>query len=145
MVDATTSAAGHVAVRECTDVVVDAWAPSRTECLEQLVRGVVGAFAEARPESAIREIRFELDTALDEDLVATLLEDVLYLVRADDLVVVDVVLEENEEDGTIEGSFSVAPVHAIPAIGACPTHVSRAEIFFGRDDSVWRTRVRLQT
>jgi SHS2 domain-containing protein len=143
--DATTSAAGHAVGRDGGGLVVEAWAASRSACLEQLVRGVVCTFAEPRPEFATREIHFELDAALDEDLVVTLLEDVLYLARADDLAVVDVVLEEDEETGSIEGTFVVAPVPDLPATGACPTRVARSSVSLHRDESVWRAGVRLQS
>ena len=137
----STDVTGHAVLPHTADVIVEAWAPSRTGCLEELVRGVVETFADTRKASAIREIPLEVNAALDEDVVVALLEDVLYLLDADGFVVIDVALEEDEENGSFEGTFWVALVDDVASKGAPPKGVSRSELFFGPADSMWRTRV----
>jgi SHS2 domain-containing protein len=133
--------AGHAARPHTADVIVEAWAPSRTGCLEELVRGVVQTFADVSGVATTRELPVEIDTPLDEDVVVGLIADVIYILDADGLVALDVSLEENEQDGSIKGTFCVAPVEQVTAVGAPPKGVSRSDLVFGRDDSTWRARI----
>ena len=131
---------GHVVLPHTADVIVEAWAPTRAACLEQLVRGVVGTFADTRGVTATREIPLELGAARDEDVIVALLNDVCYLLDADGLVVVDVSLDE-EEDATFGGTFLVAPVDTVDATGAAPKGVSRSELQFAPEGGLWRAHV----
>jgi len=134
---------GHAARPHTADVVVEAWAPTRTACLEELVRGVVETFAQVDAAVSTRDVPLEVNAQVDEDLVVALLEDVLYLLDADGLVVADVELEEDEIDGSIEGVFRVVPVDRVVATGAAPKGVSRSDLSFHCEDSAWSARVML--
>jgi SHS2 domain-containing protein len=131
---------GHHLLPHTADVIVEAWAPSRSGCLEELVRGVVETFADTRDATVTREVPLEIGAACDEDVVIALLEDICYLLDADGLVVVDVALNE-EDDGNFEGTFSVAPVGAVIQTGAAPKGISRSELRFARDGPSWRGRI----
>jgi SHS2 domain-containing protein len=132
--------AGHRVLPHTADVIVEAWAPSRAGCLEELVRGAVETFADTRGVKPTREIALEVGAARDEDVIIALLDDVCYLLDADGLVVVDIVLEE-EEDANFDGTFLVAPVDVVVPTGATPKGVSRSDLQFGLEDGVWRARV----
>ena len=71
--------------------------------------------------------------------MVALFDDVCYLLDADGLVVVDVALEE-EEDGNFDGTFFVAPVDAVVPTGAAPKGISRSDLQFGPDGTLWRAR-----
>ena len=131
---------GHRVMPHTADMIVEAWAPSRSGCLEELVRGLVEAFAETRNVIATREIPLEVGAARDEDVVVTLLDDVCYLLDADGLVVVDVALEE-EDDGNFDGTFFVAPVAAVVQTGAAPKGISHSDLQFTQQGGLWRGRV----
>jgi SHS2 domain-containing protein len=131
---------GHRVLPHTADVIVEAWAPTRTACLEELVRGVVETFADVAGVAPTREIPLEISAADDADVVVALLDDVSYLLDADGLVVVDVMLDE-EEDGSIDGCFSVAPVDAVTPAGAAPKGASRSELTFATDGTQWRAHV----
>ncbi len=131
---------GHRVLPHTADVIVEAWAPSRSGCLEELVRGVVETFADTHAATATREVPLEVGAPDDDDVIVALIDDVCYLVDADGLVVVDVALEE-EEDGAFEGVSFVAPVSAVVQTGAAPKGVSRSELSFARDRDGWRGRV----
>jgi SHS2 domain-containing protein len=131
---------GHRVLPHTVDVIVEAWAPTRAGCLEELVRGVVGTFADVRGVTPTREIALEVGAARDEDVVVALFDDVCYLLDADGLVVVDVILEE-EEDANFDGSFFVASVDSVVPTGAVPKGVSRSDLQFGLEDGLWRARV----
>ena len=66
---------GHRALPHTADLIVEAWAPSRSGCLEELVRGVVETFADTTTATdATREVPLEIGAARDEDLVVVLLD-----------------------------------------------------------------------
>ena len=132
---------GHRVLSHTADVIVEAWAPSRSSCLEELVRAFIETFADTREVIATREVPLEVGAARDDDVVVALLEDVCYLLDADGLVVVvDVALEE-EDDGNFAGTFFVAPVATVVQTGAAPKGVSRSDLAFARDDGRWHGRV----
>jgi SHS2 domain-containing protein len=131
---------GHRVLPHTADVIVEAWAPTRAGCLEELVRGVVDTFADTRGVTPTREVPLEVGAARDEDVIVALFDDVCYLLDADGLVVVDVMLEE-EEDANFDGTFFVAPVDLVVPMGAIPKGVSCSDLQFGRDDGRWRARV----
>lgn len=137
----SSTAVGHRLLPHTADVIVESWAPTRSGCLEQLVRGVVETFAETGDVTATREVPLEVGAANDEDVVVALVDDVCYLLDADGLVVVDIALEEHEEDGNFDGTFFVAPVDAVIATGAPPKGVSRSALLFTHEESLWRARV----
>jgi SHS2 domain-containing protein len=134
------SSAGHRVLPHTADVIVEAWAPTRSDCLEELVRGVVETFADTRAAEPTREIPLEVGAASDDDVVIALLDDVCYLLDADGFVVVDVALEE-EEDGNFDGMFFVAPVEAVDQHGAAPKGISRSDLRFATDGGTWHARV----
>jgi SHS2 domain-containing protein len=132
--------AGHRVLAHTADVIVEAWAPSRSGCLEELVRGLVETFADVRGAAATREIPLEIGAPHDADVVIGLAADVCYLLDADGLVVLDVVLEE-DDDANFDGVFFVAPVDAVVPIGPPPKGISRSELEFASEDGRWRARM----
>lgn len=132
---------GHRVLPHTADVLVEAWAPSRSACLEELVRGVVATFVDTGAVTQpAREIPVEVGAPRDDDVVIALLDDVCYLLDADGLVVVDIALEE-EDDGSFDGAFFVVPTDAVVPTGAAPKGASRSELRFAREGDLWRGRV----
>lgn len=130
---------GHRTIEHTADLILEAWAPSRVECLAEAVRALVGTFADARDATVERSMPVALDAALDEDLAVALLEDVLYLLDADDAVVAGVELEETE-DGSLEGTLELVPAAAVEPVGAVPKGVSRSDLLFERAYDGWHCR-----
>lgn len=125
----------------CADGLhIEAWAPSRSRCLEEFVRGVVETFAGTTPDRphAQREVALEIGAALDEDVVMMLFGDVRRLLVDDGLVVVGVVLDE-QDDGNFDGTFFVVPLASIVVTRATPK-LSRVDSEFVYDRRLWRAR-----
>jgi len=131
---------GHRLLPHTADVIVEAWAPTRDRCLEELVRGFVAAFAEVTGARATRDVPVTAGGSTDEDVIVALLDEVLTLLDAEGLVVTDATLAESP-DGPLHGTFRVAPVAAVAATGAVPKGVSRSGLHFGRNGTGWRCRV----
>jgi hypothetical protein len=121
-------------------VIVEGWVPGRGGCLEELVRGFVSTFADARKADGARELPVELGAFHDEDVVAVLLDDVCSLLDADGLVVVDV---EEEHDDCFGGTFFVVPAEAVVLTGAGARGVCGSDLQFASDGTVWRGRVQI--
>lgn len=132
---------GHRTRPHTADTIIEAWAPSRTGCIEEVVLGLVDSFvdrdAAARPAGTVP---FEVNAALDEEVIVTLLDDVLYLLDAQGVVPVALSVEE-DEDGSIRGELDVARISDDDVVGAVPKGVSRSGLEFGRSDGTWRCRV----
>jgi len=123
-------------------VTVEGWAPSRGGCLEELVRGFVSTFADARHAVGASELPVELGASCDEDVVAVLLDDVCNLFDVDRLVVVDVALEE-ERDDCFGGAFFVVPAETVVLTGVGTRGVSGSDLQFASDGTLWRGRVHI--
>jgi SHS2 domain-containing protein len=135
--------AGHRLLSHTADVIVEAWAPSRSGCLEELIRGLVETFADVRDATATREIPLEIGAPDDADVVIRLVDDVCYLLDVDGLVVLDVALEE-EDDANFDGVFFVAPADTVVTTGAPPKGISRAGLEFAPQDGRWRARMLIE-
>jgi SHS2 domain-containing protein len=69
---------GHASVPHTADLRIQAWGPTREDCIAEAVRGLVESFAdisEARPQ---RVIECRLDAGSDADLLACAVEEVIY-------------------------------------------------------------------
>lgn len=136
--------AGHRVAPHTADVIVEAWAPGRAACLEELVRGLVAAFAEIDPATSAVELPFELQPGTDEEAVVGLLDEVLYLLDAEGLVVADVAVDDPAGvpgEGALMGRFRAVPADAVTQTGAVPKGVSRSELALVNDGTTWRCRV----
>lgn len=132
---------GHRTLPHTADTMIEAWAPSRIGCIEEVVLGLVDAFVERDPAARPTDtVPFEVNAALDEEVVVALLDDVLYLLDAQGVVPVALSVEE-DEDGSISGEFDVIRISDADVVGAVPKGVSRSDLEFGRSDGRWLCRV----
>jgi SHS2 domain-containing protein len=127
---------GHRILPHTADLIIEAWAPTREECLAQAVRALVDTFADTSGAPAAIPLPFTLDPAGDEELLVALLEEVLFILDVMDMVPVNVVVEPTE-DGGLAGSLDVAPVEQILVTGAAPKAVARQLPRVGRQDGLW--------
>jgi phage shock protein A len=114
---------GHRAVPHAADVRIEAWAPTREECLAEAARGLVGSFAvvaAARPRRAA-ERRFIAGS--DEDLLVAIIDEVIYRLDADGEIPVTVdVLPA--PDGGVVLSMQLADIGEAQITGAAPKAAS---------------------
>jgi SHS2 domain-containing protein len=76
------SASGHRAVPHTADLRIEAWGPTREQCLGEAALGMVESFADLAGvrASAVRQVR--LAEASDDELLAALLEEVVFRLDA---------------------------------------------------------------
>jgi ribonuclease Z len=140
--------AGYRMVPHTADVALTAWAPGKYECVAQAVRALVGAFvefaeldepdeldkrAEAEPRGGVS---VPVDRASDDDLLVSVLDEVIYQVEVHGRVPVDVTF-----DSSGDARFETVPLDAVRIVGAIPKAVSLHELRFGHVDGAWRCHV----
>ncbi|MEU9244513.1 archease [Streptomyces shenzhenensis] len=132
---------GHRRVPHTGDLRVEAWAPTREECIAEAVRGMVGSFAEL-PAGASHGTR-ECVVAAEDDsrLLVAVLEEVVYRMDAADELPVDVTVTP-EPDG-VRVRFTMADSSAATQTGAVPKAVALHGLRLARDAHGWACRVTL--
>lgn len=133
--------AGHRQVPHTADVTIEAWAPTREECLAETVGGLVASFADTAGVAVPgRRVAFACPAAPDTELVVHLLEEVIYLLDAQDFVPVDVVVDL-APDGGVTGHFEVVDRVDVRQVGPAPKAVTRYGLNLSPDAGVWRCTV----
>lgn len=122
------------------DVRIEAWGASRECCLAEAALGLVSSFAAVsavRP-TAVERVRFTED-ASDDDLLAALLDEVVYRLEVHGQVPVDVAADA--AGGGLDVRLAVAPLADVEITGAAPKGVSWHGLRIGPDAYGWSCAV----
>ena len=130
---------GYRRVPHTADVRIEAWAPTREECIAEAVRGLVDGFAETVgvPASGIHEA--DLIEYTDERLLVAVLDEVIYLVDTTGEVPIDVIVEPTEDGAHLR--LTTATLMAAEIIGAAPKAVSTNELRMEQTARGWSCAV----
>ncbi|MGW3356325.1 archease [Streptomyces bungoensis] len=132
---------GHRSLPHTGDLRVEAWAPTREECVAEAVRGMVAGFAEL-PAAAPGATRECVVPAEDDDrLLAAVLEEVVYRMDVADELPVDVAVLP--EPGGVRVRFRMAGSSAAVQTGAVPKAVALHGLRLARDSRGWACRATL--
>jgi SHS2 domain-containing protein len=134
-VDDGTGSRGHRTVPHTADLRVQAWAPTREQCVAEAVVGLVEAFADVSgvPPRQQRTITVRADR--DDDLLLTVLDEVVYLLDTERLVPVAVDVESGGPD--VRVVLDLVDVGAVEQVGAAPKAVSLHALRLGTTCSGW--------
>jgi SHS2 domain-containing protein len=132
---------GHRTVPHTADLRVEAWAPTREECIAQAVLGAVGAFLDTSAAHPDRDRLCRLTAHSDEDLLAAVLDEVIYFLDTAAEVPVDVEVEPVDDE--VDVRFEMVDATALPQLGAIPKGVSLDEIRLAPGPTGWRCAVTL--
>ena len=132
--------AGHRLLPHTADVVLEAWGPTREDCLVEAVRGLVASFADTAGLAASGSVPFTLGPAGDEELLVRLLEEVIYLVDVEGVVPTGANVEA-AADGGLSGRFEVASLAPDMVVGPAPKAVAWHELSLVHQHGAWRCRV----
>ncbi|MET9154818.1 archease [Streptomyces griseoflavus] len=130
---------GHRAVAQEDEVRIDAWASSRENCLAEAVTAVVECFADVSGVRPTGAGRIRLDAASDDDLLAALLDEILYRLEEYGQVPVDV--EADATEGGLDVRLAVAALSDVPRTGAAPTTVTWQDLRIGPGPYGWTCAV----
>jgi len=132
-------------VPHTADVALEAWAPAKFECVAQAVHALVGSFAEpAEPGEEPRprdSVSVALDDAADDDLLVSVLDEVIYQVEVHGRVPVDISFDSFGPSGSFAVRLGTVPIDEVRIVGAIPKAVSLHELRFGHVAGAWRCHV----
>jgi SHS2 domain-containing protein len=130
---------GHRLVPHTADVRIEAWGASRECCLAEAVLGMVDCFADVSGVRPTAVERVRCAEASDDDLLAALLDEVVYRLEVHGQVPVDV--EADAVDNALEVRLAVAALADVEIIGAAPKGISWHELHIGADAYGWSCAV----
>lgn len=139
--ESATRRGGHRSVPHTADLRVEAWAPTREECLAQAVRGVCESFLDLTAAVGARRRNVVVRADTDADVLVALLEEVVYWLDTEGEVPVEVELVPVA--GGLRAVLHMADVDSLPLTGAVPKAVTLHELGFGRGAQGWTCSVTL--
>jgi SHS2 domain-containing protein len=134
-------AAGHRGVPHTADLRIEAWAPSRDDCIRQAVLGTVDSFLDISSARPHRTLSRRLTAGSDDDLLVAVLEEVIFLLDTVGEAPVDLDLQGG--GGVAEVNFAMVDARTLPQVGAVPKAVSLNDLRLSHDDNGWRCLVTL--
>jgi SHS2 domain-containing protein len=141
------SGSGHRAVPHTADVRVQAWSPTLEGCIGEAVRAVVDGFADASGARLVGERECALTARTDEDLLVSVLEEVIYRMDAHGEIPLEVEVGAIR-DAVGEGRessvcFRMADAGTVELIGTVPKAVALHDLRLQGGPGGWTCRVTL--
>lgn len=137
MVDETIPPRGHRLLGHTADTALEAWAPTRTECLAEAVGGLVDSFVDLATATASENFATTFAPGDDESLLVRLLDEVIYVLDVFGRVPIDAEVEETGDGGLVV-HFATATADEVAVTGAAPKAVSLHALYFGFEAGRWR-------
>jgi len=125
---------GHTSVPHTSDLRIEAWGPTREDCIAEAVRGLVESFADVSEAAHQRVIERHLDAGSDADLLASAVEEVIYYLDTDGAIPAEVEVSR-AADGGIYLMLRVVDAAAAEIIGAAPKAASLSGLTCALDAS----------
>ncbi|MFD5714251.1 protein archease [Streptomyces pharetrae CZA14] len=130
---------GHRACGHTADVRIEAWGADRESCLLEAVRGLVECFADVSGARSAGVARVRLPDEGDEELLAALLDEVVYRLEVRGEVPVEVAARA--ADGGLDVRFTMAALDGVEITGAVPKAVAWHELRIRPDAYGWSCAV----
>ncbi|WP_026454196.1 archease [Saccharomonospora iraqiensis] len=133
---------GHRTVPHPADLRIEAWAPTRAECLAEAVSALVDSFADVTEvgdhadTGAGWEVTSELTAASDADLLAAVLDEVIYRLDVADLVPTAAGIAEEHAD-RVRLRLRGVGTDAVEFTGAIPKAVALSDLVLTRTGDGW--------
>lgn len=128
---------GYQLLPHTADVILTAMAATREQCVAYAVEGLVACFADVSAACPDRTVTVRLVPDSDVDLLARVLEEVIFLADTAEVVpVAATVIHGAGRDVTV--SLHVTPLGAVEIIGPAPKGVSRQGLRLEASDPGWR-------
>ncbi|MEV0155227.1 archease [Micromonospora sp. NPDC050686] len=135
-------ARGHRAVPHTADVRVEAWAPTREECLAEAVTALVATFVDTEGASPGAESGFSVPAGPDDDLLVGVLDEVIFRLETAGTLPLTTRVDP-APDGGLRVRWRTADTDAVELVGAVPKAISLHELRFGPGGDGWSCAVTL--
>ncbi|NMH97633.1 archease [Pseudonocardia acidicola] len=126
---------GHRSLPHTADLRLQAWAPSREECVTEAVRALVAAFADVTGRAPQRTALAEIHASTDEDALLSALEETIFLLDTDGAVPVSVRAEPTASGLRLH--LGLVPLADVEIIGPAPKAVTMHRLRLGHDRAGW--------
>ncbi|MER5852165.1 archease [Streptomyces sp. NPDC002012] len=139
-------ASGHRAVPHTADMRVEAWSPTAEGCIDEAVHAVLEGFADTSGAAVVGEREYVVTAESDEDLLVSVLEEVVYRMDADGEIPLTVEVGAIQSAGDGRGlsvRFRMADAGTAVPIGAVPKAVSLHDLQLRGGPGGWTCRVTL--
>jgi SHS2 domain-containing protein len=125
---------GHRSVPHTADLRIEAWGPTREDCIAEAVRGLVESFAQVSAAGSEHASERHLTADSDDDLLAAVIDEVIYCVDAEGQIPAEVKVTRAADKGI---DLSMRTVHASAAelIGAAPKAAAMSGLACAADPS----------
>lgn len=129
--------AGHRTVPHTADLRIEAWAPTREQCIAEGVKAMVRAFTDPAPTTVPTVHReFVVPEGEAAEQLVTVLDELIYRMDTDNEV--PQAVEVRREGSELRVLLAMADIGRVAVVGAAPKAVSHHQLSFGRDDAGWR-------
>ena len=135
----TRPAAGHRLLPHTADCIIEAWGPDVASCLTEALEALVAEFADVTNVAGDEVLPLRAGPERAQDLLVSLLEDVIYTVDVFSVVPVRFQLSE-AADGAISGDMEVVHVEKVRITGPAPKAVSYHGLSMSVHEGGWRCR-----
>jgi SHS2 domain-containing protein len=125
---------GHRSVPHTADLRIEAWGPTREDCIAEAVRGLVESFAHISAAGKQRAGERHLTADSDADLLATAVDEVIYRVDAQGQIPAEVEVS-HAADGGIDLRMLTVQASAAQTIGAAPKAAAMSGLTCAADPS----------
>jgi SHS2 domain-containing protein len=125
---------GHRSVPHTADLRIEAWGPTREDCIAEAVRGLVDSFADVGVAGHQQATERHLTADSDADLLAAAVEEVIYRLDTDGEIpaAVDV---SRAGDGGIDVTLRAVDASTVEITGAAPKAASLSGLTCAPDPS----------
>ncbi|MEU6078805.1 archease [Micromonospora sp. NPDC047074] len=135
------SARGHRCVPHTADVRIEAWAPTREECVAEAVAALVGTFVDPGARAG-GEREFRPPAGDDGDLLVGVLDEVIFRMETAGELPLHTDVADDGAGGLVV-RWRTTDTDAVELVGAVPKAVSLHELRFGPDGGGWACAVTL--
>lgn len=116
------------------DLRIEAWGPTREDCIAEAVRGLVESFAHVSASGNQRASERHLTADSDADLVAAAVDEVIYCIDAEGQIPATVEVSR-AADGGIDLRLRTVQASAAQIIGAAPKAAAMSGLTCAPDPS----------
>ncbi len=125
---------GHTSVPHTADLRIEAWGPTREDCIAEAVRGLVESFADVTTAGRCHTTEGHLSAGSDADLLAAAVEEVIYRLDTSGEIPIAVVVGR-AADGGIDLILQAVDASTVEIIGAAPKAASLSGLACAPDAS----------
>ncbi|WP_025619290.1 archease [Salinispora cortesiana] len=127
---------GHHCLPHTADVRIEAWAPTREECVAEAVTALVDTFVDLGPTQPTAERIYHAPADEDTDLLVNILEEVIFRMETRGELPLRTEVRADGADG-LHVRWQTTDADAVELIGAVPKAISLHELRFGPDGPRW--------